>query len=473
MTHLLRNDVWLKLVLVGVILGLLQISPLSLPLLNSVYLARQLSEEGEHALAGESFGVASLYQPWEPQHLTAAVRERLLINDEVGAQHDLERLTQLRPLLLDETLWLAAIYARQGRSGEASRLWDAAQAAGVLDADTLNRLADDAIRQQAWWEAGAALEGLTRLSPNDAQAFYRLGLVQSLDRPDQAVQSLAWAVTLDAQLASRLASLQTHLTERANQSPDQAYAHLGVCYISLGQYELAESALSRSYSYNVVYSEPLAYLAYARARLGLPALGAAQQAAAISPDNPLVNFLVGLTWKELDRTAEARAYFERARDLDGDNPAFAVEIAETYRIERAYEYAEMWMKEAVRVAPGDVRFRITLAQFYVDSEYKVESDGLPLTQQLVSEDPQNAQVRDILGWAYFLIGDLDRAFVEVSQALALDPELARAYVHMGTLLEARGQVPQAIQHYQRAIALDPHGTSGELARRALERLEDG
>jgi len=118
------------------------------------------------------------------------------------------------------------------------------------------------------------------------------------------------------------------------------------------------------------------------------------------------------------------------------------------------------MKEAVRVAPGDIRFRILLAQFYVDSEYKIQEEGLPLAKTLVSEAPQNAQARDTLGWAYFLTGDLDRAFVEVSQALALDPALVRAYVHMGTLLEARGQVAQAVQHYQHAVELDPHGLFG-------------
>jgi tetratricopeptide (TPR) repeat protein len=164
-------------------------------------------------------------------------------------------------------------------------------------------------------------------------------------------------------------------------------------------------------------------------------------------------------------------YFERAYDLDAKNPAFAVEIAETHRDENAYEYAEIWMKEAVRVAPGDIRFRILLAQFYVDAEYKIEEEGLPLAQSLVSEVPQNAQARDTLGWAYFLIGDLDQAYLEVARALALDPGLARAYVHMGTLLEARGQIAQAVQHYHRAVELDPHGFFGEFAQRALGRLE--
>lgn len=470
MAHFLRGKAWLKLLLVGVVVLPLQIVPLPLVLLNTLQQARLFSSEDNHVGAANAFEAATLYQPWEPDHLVMAIRERLLEGDESGAQRDLERLAHLRPLKLDETLWLAAIYSRQGRTGESTLIWDTAQTSGVLDAGTLKMLAADAVAEQAWWQAGAALEGLTRLVPDDAQSIARLGFIQALDQSNVAGQTLAQAVAADPSLAARLSPLQTHLLERSTQPPDLAYAKLGVLYISLNEYELAETALSRAYLYNPAYSESLAYLAYVRAKLDLPALGAAQQAVALSPDNPLVNYLVGLTWKETERPAEARAYFEHAYDLNPDNPAFAVEIAETHRDENAYEYAEVWMKEAVRVAPGDIRFRVLLAQFYVDSEYKIDEAGLPLAETLVSEAPQNAQAHDTLGWAYFLTGNLDGAFAEVSQALALDPALVRAYVHMGTLLEARGQAPQAIQHYQHAVELDPHGLFGELARRALERL---
>lgn len=473
MAQLLRGRAWLSFLLAGAVVLLLQVSPAPISLLTTVRQARLYSAEGDHVQAAITYEKASLYQPWEPDHLVMAIQERLLEGDEPGAQRDLEVLAHLRPLRLDETLWLAAIYSRQGRTAESAAIWDSAQTAGVLDTGALKMLADDAIAGQAWWQASAALEGLTRLTPDDAQAFRRLGLVQALDQPNQASQTLAEAVAIDPTLAVRLSPLQTHLMERSTQPPDWAYARLGVLYISLNEYELAETALSRAYLYNPAYSESLAYLAYVRAKLDRPALGAAQQAVSLSPDNPLINYLVGLTWKEVSRPIEARVYFEHAYDLEPNNPAFAVEIAETHRDESAYDYAELWMKEAVRIAPGDIWFRVLLAQFYVDSEYKVEEEGLPLAETLMSEAPQNAQVRDTLGWAYFLTGDLDRAFVEVSQALALDPALARAYVHMGTLLEARGQVPQAIQHYQHAVDLDPHGLFGELARRALERLGSG
>jgi tetratricopeptide (TPR) repeat protein len=473
MAHLLHIRVWLTLLLAGAIVLLLQISPVPLALLSTVQQARLYSADGNDVEAGAEFEQAALYQPWEPQHLVMAIQERLLVGDEAGAQRDLEQLARLRPLRLDETLWLAAIYSRQGRTGESVAIWDSARAAGVLDAGALKMLADDAITEQAWWQAGAALEGLTRLVPDDALPFRRLGLIQALDQPDQAAQTLAKAVAIEPTLAVPLSPLRTYLLERTTQPPDQAYATLGVLYIRLNEYELAETALSRAYLYNLAYSESLAWLAYVRAKLDRPALGAAQQAVSLSPNNPLVNYLVGLTWKEINQPIEARMYFERAYDLGPNNPAFAVAIAETHRDESAYEYAEQWMKEAVRVAPGDIRFRVLLAQFYVDAEYKIEEEGLLLAETLVLEAPQNAEARDTLGWAYFLTGSLDRAFVEISQALALDPTLVRAYVHMGTLLEARGQVAQAIQHYQHAVELDPHGLFGELARRALERLGSG
>ncbi|MEJ2149172.1 MAG: tetratricopeptide repeat protein [Chloroflexota bacterium] len=191
---------------------------------------------------------------------------------------------------------------------------------------------------------------------------------------------------------------------------------------------------------------------------------------AVDPESPTVLTLAGLTYKQLGRIYDARAIFEQAYELDPTNPVLAVEIAATHRADLGYQWAELWMKEAVRLAPNDPRIKLLLAQFYVDEEYEVAESGLPLAQEVAVSMPDNAAAHDTLGWAYFLLGDLDNASQELTLALRLDPGLAKAHTHMGALLEAQGETNEALGHYQEALALDKGGPAGNLADRAIDRL---
>ena len=50
----------------------------------------------------------------------------------------------------------------------------------------------------------------------------------------------------------------------------------------------------------------------------------------------------------------------------------------------------------------------------------------------------------------------------------LEPDLARAHYHLGTLYAARGDVEAAQREYQRAIDLDTEGFYQQRAEKALE-----
>ncbi len=304
----------------------------------------------------------------------------------------------------------------------------------------------------------------------DDERLYRLGLQQVLDDPQQAALLLAQVAAQNPDRAAQVAPLLAALNARAADAPELFYLKVGAAYLQADEVALAEAALERAVTINPAYGEATAYLAYVRARLGKPALGAAQQALALDPDNPTVYYLVGLTWKQVGRPLEARLAFERGYELDPTNPAFAVEIAETHRTEHQYASAELWMEEAVRLAPHDFRLKLLQAQFYVDAEYRVAEKGLPLAQALVTEQPENAEAHATLGWAYFLIGEVGRAFEEMDRALTLDADLPRANFYRGALLESQGRIAEATACYERARSLDPQGPFGALAARALERI---
>jgi Flp pilus assembly protein TadD len=443
------------------------------PLVEAVRAAREAESAEDDLGAARAYHSAYRYQPWVDAWLVAAVEAELRAGRDGDAERDLATLAAGRPLEAREMAWLGAIYAGRGEINRAVQTWEQARALGTVDTDTLARLAGIYETRREWPQAVTVLRGLIQLDPSNAALYYQIGVILSLDAPEEALVALAEAVALDPARGERLAPLQASLEEQADQTPDLAYARLGIILVTLEEYPLAEEALSRAVAHNRAYAEPLAYLAYVRARLGEPALGAAQQAVALAPDSPTVRYLAGLTWKQLNRPAEARVEFEAAYDLDPSNPAICVEIASTHRADASLEWAEIWMQEAVRLAPDDARFRLLLVQFYVDEEYKIAEAGLPLAEELVADMPGSAEAHDALAWAYFLTGDAERAQAELDRAVALDATLGRAYAHLGVLMEQQGRPSQALWYYLHASELEPEGPFGALARRAIERLGGG
>ncbi len=462
---------WIRLL--GAAAGLLLLQPEAAPkpLIDAVITARQMARAGDHAGAAETYRAAYALQPWEPAHLSAAIEAGRQTREPDPVLNDLEQLEAVRPLNAGELALRGTLLEQKGLTAEAITAWEQARGLGLMDPVILGHLAELHAAAGEWDQAARAQDQAARAAGSDAGHYFQLGLYLALDRPAEAELVLGRAAALDPALAERIAPLRESLQGRPGQPPDLAYAQLGVLYLSLEQLPLAEEALARAVAYNPAYAEPLAYLAYVRARMGRPALGAAQQAAALAPDNPTVLYLNGLTWKQLDRPAQARLAFEQAYALDPANPAFAVEIASTHRAEGALEWADIWMQEAVRLAPDNPRFRLLLVQFYIDEEYRIQEAGLPLAQELAQAIPDSAEARDALAWAYYLTGDLDRAQAELDEAMRRDPTLARAYTHMGQLMERRGRLSEALWYYLKAAELEPQGRFGAMARRAIERLE--
>jgi tetratricopeptide (TPR) repeat protein len=465
-----KTGIWARVAGAGLAILFAGLTPVPERLVEHVREARAAYQSDRYQEASAAYREAYAYQPWSTQLLAELVRASVLEGDHEGAIRYLELLASKRPLQPEEISLLGTALVGQGQVDEAIALWESARDEGTVEADTLAQLGDIYVSRKQWAQASEVLATVARFAPSDAALLYRLGLIQALDEPDWAAVTLSQAATLTPDKAEDLGPLSATLDRWPDDPPDLFYTRLGIGYLGLGELSLAEEAFSRSAAYNPAYGEALAYLGYVRARAGEPAMGTIQEAMALAPDSPTVLTLAGLTYKQLGRLYDARATFEQAYELDPNNPVLAVEIASTHRADHGYQWAELWMQEAVRLAPNDPRFKLLLAQFYVDEEYLVADEGLPLAQEAAASLPNSAAAHDTLGWAYFLLGDLDNAYAELTLAIRLNPALARAHVHLGALLEAQGETNDALIHYQEALALDEGGVSGNLADRAIDRL---
>jgi tetratricopeptide (TPR) repeat protein len=98
-------------------------------------------------------------------------------------------------------------------------------------------------------------------------------------------------------------------------------------------------------------------------------------------------------------------------------------------------------------------------------------EALALVQQAVALEPGNGAYIDSLGWAYFQLGQYDRARDYLERAAMLVGDDAIVLEHLGDLYSVLGEIDEARSAYERSLALEADN-AGQV-RQKLDRLIDG
>ena len=82
-------------------------------------------------------------------------------------------------------------------------------------------------------------------------------------------------------------------------------------------------------------------------------------------------------------------------------------------------------------------------------------ESVSLIQRALELDPDNGAFVDSLGWAYYKLGRLDEALLELQRAVELvekeDPTIRE---HLGDVYFEKGMIPQAAEEWERSLDLD-------------------
>ncbi len=116
------------------------------------------------------------------------------------------------------------------------------------------------------------------------------------------------------------------------------------------------------------------------------------------------------------RLTEAASVLEELRTLDPENPEYVVTLAAVYEVlDRPDKAAGLWTEAEQRLPPD--RLAVRRAQAYLD------------------------------------VGLVDRALDAARQAVDLAPEDPEAFYYLGSAYEAKGDIPAALQAYEKASRL--------------------
>ncbi len=367
-----------------------------------------------------------------------------------------------------EHVALGDAYLAQGKRAEAVAEFETARAADPQNTNTLGRLAKAYEADARYADAVAALAQLSQAGAADAQQLYRLGVLTSVVEPSAAASRLAVAAEVPSPYQAPARQLLDAVSRATAQTdPALVYGTIGIALVQLAEWPPAEAALQQAVTANDTFADAFAYLGLARDRQGKDGAQALAQAAALTPDSPLVNFLYGLHFRSLSQSADALPWLHKAQAADPNNPAIAAELGGAYAATGDLANGEVWFRKAVSLNDRDGQFWLLLARFYVDRDYKIADEGLPAARMAVGLNPNSALAADALGYALVLTGDGLTGKQELERALDLDPGSAAANYHLGAYFLSANDAETAKIYFNQAMALDPQGPYGDLAVKAL------
>ena len=316
---------------------------------------------------------------------------------------------------------------------------------------------------------------------DDASAHYRLGLLLTLSDPDQSIQELLAASSLEPQFDSAVQTLRAALNIAALKSaPSERFTITGRGLGLVNEWGLASKAFESAVSADGENAEAWAWLGEARQQTGdaLRPKGVSKgqdgsedlnQALSLAPRDPLVRGLRGLYFKRQGNYVAALNEYLQAAQIEPDNPAWQVSIGEAYTQSGNLVAALAAYQKATALAQNDATYWRLLAMFCSDNGVQVSDIGLPAAQKAAGISPNDPQVLDALGWSFMNAGYLSHAEETLLKAEKAAPDSAIIHVHLAEMYLQRGDKLSALKELNLAQGLDFGGALGQFAGKLLQQ----
>ncbi|MEJ2199926.1 MAG: PEP-CTERM system TPR-repeat protein PrsT [Desulfuromonadaceae bacterium] len=147
-------------------------------------------------------------------------------------------------------------------------------------------------------------------------------------------------------------------------------------------------------------------------------------------------------------TIELRKSLQSMNDIGGH---YFLGLAE-YRAGR-YELALSQFQAALDLQPSHAQSRLMVAMTLL--QQKRLEDSINQASRVLREDEQNAMAHNVLGSAYLAKGEYDKAMEHLDRAVALDPSLADVYMKKGLFNLSQGDRAEAEIELNRAVEAAP------------------
>jgi tetratricopeptide (TPR) repeat protein len=446
----------LLLVLIVIIALLFIVRPDDSVTASFVARAEQYRATFDYRLASDYLRLAITRQPWNATlhlRLSEAALDQHRFDE---ATQYLDQAGQLGASPIGVATIQAELAERTNRFGEAAADWQSIAQVRGADAD-YRRWVNAHINAEQWNEAQAAAEQWLKHAPDSPAAHLALAKVIALDDPIGAKDHF-----------NRVPADQAEPFVWVLDDPDRAVRSmlLGRAYLSQNDLALAARAFNAAIEANPAYAEAYAYAGFVADQSGDDGQALLDRAVALDRDLIVARyFRARHLWAHGDLDG-ALSDLQYAIERDPQNALIAAELGRVYTQRSDFASAEKWLTNARDLKPDDPLGWKALAELYVGRVYGSREQAIDVAQQAVSLAPDDAEAWMWLGLAHLLNDQRGEAEQDLHQAIALNPHLAAAHLHLGRLYGRDTDAGRS--EYERALALDPAGPIGQQAKRTLE-----
>jgi len=162
---------------------------------------------------------------------------------------------------------------------------------------------------------------------------------------------------------------------------------------------------------------------------------------------------IGLGYFYLEEDDKAKAAFEKAIELDPEDPehVFMLGIVQMYGDPEA---AMKTLKKAIELDPKDARFPFELGRLYVRLQ-KDEAAALALLLEACRLDPKHAEAHKEAATLLLGLGNTEEALKHLRRAVEIDPRLVDAWYNLGQVSYNAGRFEDALAAWTRVAELAP------------------
>ena len=175
-------------------------------------------------------------------------------------------------------------------------------------------------------------------------------------------------------------------------------------------------------------------------------------------------------YQRLERFNEAIPILQRAVDLEPESTQARFWLGASYERAGRGAEAESVLRDLLELDPDYAPALNYLGYMWADQGENLQ-EALRLVEQAVALEPDNGAYIDSLGWAYFQLGEYDKARGYLERAASLVGDDAIVLEHLGDVYRALGRLEAARESYQRSLALNDENAAE--VERKLNELEGG
>jgi tetratricopeptide (TPR) repeat protein len=180
------------------------------------------------------------------------------------------------------------------------------------------------------------------------------------------------------------------------------------------------------------------------------------------PDAPEMTYYLGVALREAKHAQQAVVVFEEAlheSELEGGEIAtarFYFDFGATAEQAGLYDKAADMFKKSIAIDPANAAEAYNyLGYMWAEHNTHLE-EAADMIKRALQIDPNNGAYLDSLGWLEFRQGKFDQALTDLLRAAQnISRDDAVVYEHIGDTYSKLNRLPQALEAWQKAIALDP------------------